>query len=116
MTIDEYLEGHASPAQRKILEGFRQMVKEMVPEAEESISYGVPTFKLKKRPLIYFAAFTNHMSIYPTSDEMIEALGEEVIGKFRTGRGTLQFTEENPIPEPVMRDIINFRLAQTTGR
>lgn len=107
-SVDEYLK-KVTPSQRAELGRIRQLVKQIAPEAEESISYGVPTFKYGKRPLIYFAAFKNHMSLFPTSDGMIEALGEKV-SKFRTSRGTLRFTEDNPIPQPVIKEIILYRL------
>lgn len=100
----------ATPSQRVELEKIRRIVKELVPDAEEVISYGVPTFKLNKRPLIYYAAYKNHMSIHPASDAMIVAISEK-LGKFRTGKGTFQFTEANPIPEPMMKKIVLFRLA-----
>jgi uncharacterized protein YdhG (YjbR/CyaY superfamily) len=108
-TVNEYLEG-ATDSQRKALENIRQLVKRLVPEAEETISYGVPTFKVQKKPLIYYAAFKNHMSIFPASDAMVEELGEE-LNTFRTSKGTMQFTESNQIPETLLEQIILFRLA-----
>lgn len=107
--IDTYLKNVTS-SQKKTLESIRKLVKQTVPEAEESISYGVPTFKVRNHALLYFAAYKNHMSLYPASDEMIESIGHD-IAKHRTGRGTLQFSETNPIPEPVIKKIILFRLA-----
>lgn len=112
--VDDHLNS-ASPAQRAELEKIRQIVKEIVPEAEEVISYGIPAFKYNKRPLIYYAAHKNHMSIHPASDQMVESVGQE-LAKFRTGKGTLQFTENNPIPEPMLKKIVRFRLAEITKR
>lgn len=110
--IDDYLKS-VKPSQKVVLERIRKVIKQAVPDAAEMISYGVPTFKYNKRPLIYFAAFKDHMSIYPTSDEMISKIGEE-LAKFRTGKGTLQFTEEKPISGPLVQKIVNFRLAEMT--
>ena len=64
MTVDEYL-NRIEPSQRKQFERVRKIVKKLVPEAEEVISYGIPTWKYRGKYLIYFAAFKNHMSIYP---------------------------------------------------
>lgn len=111
--IDTYLDKTATPSQRAILERIREIVKELAPNAEEMISYGVPAFKYLKQPVIYFAAFKEHMSLFPASDGMIEAIGEE-LAQFRTSKGTLQFTEAHPIPEPIIRKIIAYRLADIT--
>ena len=105
--IDEYLKNVSTP-QKAALERVRKVVKQIVPDAEEVISYGMPAFKVNKQYLIYFAAFKNHMSIFPTADPMIAAIGE--LSKFRTSKGTLQFTEDNPIPEPLIKEIITHRL------
>ena len=63
--VDDYLEA-LTPAQREQFERVRQIVRSMVPDAEESISYGIPAFKHRGKMVIYFAAFKNHMSVYPT--------------------------------------------------
>ena len=86
----------------------RSLVKELAPKATEVISYGIPTFKVGKQPLIYFGAFKDHMSLFPASDDMVKAIPE--VAKFRTSKGTLQFTASKPIPEPVIKAIIGHRL------
>lgn len=105
--IDDYLL-HTTPAQKGSLEHIRELVKQAAPEAEEVISYGVPAFKINKHPLLYMGAFRDHMSIFPASDGMLEAIPE--IGSFRTSKGTLQFTETNPIPDKILERIISYRL------
>lgn len=107
-TIDEYL-ATVTDSQRKLLEQIRVTVKQIVPEATETISYGMPTFKYKNKPLIYFAAFKNHLSIFPTGDPRIKALGKE-IETFHTSKGTLQFTQSNPIPRSLLEKIIRIRI------
>lgn len=99
-TIDEYLK-NTTPPQRAEFERVRKIVKGMVPEAEESISYGIPAWKYKGKYLIYFAAFKNHMSVYPTVGAVEATKGT---------RGTHQFTEENPVPESVVIAIVTKRL------
>lgn len=107
--IDSYLK-KVTPAQKLVLGSIRETIKNMVPEAEEVISYGIPAFKLGGKDLLYFAAFKRHMSLYPASDEMISEVGRD-LAKFRTSTGTLQFTEANPIPDEIIRKIIQFRLS-----
>lgn len=106
-TVDEYLNG-LSADQRQELEKIRELVKELVPDTEEVMSYGVPTFKYHKRPLLYYAAYTNHFSIYPASDEMIKVVGKD-LEKFRASKGTLRFIKEQPIPNSLLKEIILFQ-------
>jgi uncharacterized protein YdhG (YjbR/CyaY superfamily) len=87
--IDEYLEKVSLP-QRAELARVRQIVKQVVPDAEETISYGMPTLKYNNQYLIYFAAFKDHMSIFP---------------------GTIRFTADNPVPESTIKAIVINRLA-----
>src|SRR4051812_3318479 len=89
-TIDEYHD-QLNATQKAEFERIREIVKQVVPEAEERMSYGMPTFKYKQRPLLYFGAFKHHMSLFPASGKVIESLGED-LAKFRTSKGTLQFT------------------------
>ncbi len=111
--VSDYL-NRASSAQRVELEKIRQAVKRLVPDAEEVISYGIPTFKHNKRALIYYAAYKDHMSIHPASDKMIKVVGKELAG-FRTGKGTLRFTENASIPEQLLKEIVLFRLAEISN-
>jgi uncharacterized protein YdhG (YjbR/CyaY superfamily) len=112
--IDDYLKD-VSPTQKVELEHIRTLIKQMAPEVEEVISYGMPSFKYKKRILLHMAAFKDHMSIFPASDSMIKEVGEG-LAKFRTGKGTLQFTESKPIPEAMLRKIIDYRLSSVTPK
>lgn len=111
--IDEYLD-HVTPTQRKALEHIREIVKEMVPDAEEVISYGMPTFKQNTKTILHFAAFKDHMSVFPTADPHLAEIGD-LYEKFRTSKGTLQFSEENPIPDILIREIVKARLESTSN-
>ena len=107
-TIDEYLES-LSDEQQAAFKSIATIVRQQA-EVEESVSYGVPTFKYKKRPLLYFGAFKDHMSLYPASDGLIEAVPE--LGAFRTGKGTLQFTSQKPISAELITAMIQYRKAE----
>lgn len=104
--IDAYLDG-VTASQRKVLEHIRQLIAQTVPEAEETISYEMPTFKYKKKNLIHFAAFKNHLSIFPTPGPMNHM--EESLKPYRTGKGTLQFTEDAPIPDALIKELLIIR-------
>lgn len=106
--IDQYLL-QATPSQQKILQHIRSLVHAKVPESQEVIAYGIPTFKYKGHNLIHFAAFKDHMSLFPTAQPIAELKGK--LGPYTTGKGTLQFTEDNVIPDHLINEIVDFRLA-----
>jgi uncharacterized protein YdhG (YjbR/CyaY superfamily) len=101
-TVDEYAQA-LTPGQREQFERVRGIVKRLVPDAEETISYRIPTFKYRGKYLIYFAAFKNHMSVYPTVGAV-----EATKGK----KGTFQFTEDDPVPEDVVVKIVSHRVSE----
>jgi uncharacterized protein YdhG (YjbR/CyaY superfamily) len=105
--IDEYLKT-VSPAQRQVLKQVRTVIKQAAPDAEEAIGYGIPTFKYKGKNLIHFAAFKNHLSIFPTADPVLSSI--DGLENFRTSKGTLQFTIDNPIPDSIIKQIVAIRL------
>ena len=106
--IDDYLKDVAEP-QRQQLERIRRIVKQTVPDAEEVISYGMPGFKYNKKYLIGFAEFKDHMSIFPASNP-VETLKDK-LSKFKISKGTIQFTIDNPVPEPIIKEVLGIRLA-----
>lgn len=106
--IDDYLDKLSTP-QKTELDRIRKIVKTIVPDATETISYGMPTLKYEGKYLIYFAAFTNHMSIFPGS-ALTESLKDK-LGKYKLAKGTIQFTADNPIPESIIKEIVTVRMA-----
>jgi uncharacterized protein YdhG (YjbR/CyaY superfamily) len=106
--ISDYLKTVKS-SQRVELRRIYKTIKQTVPEAEESISYGIPAFKLNKKPLIYFAAFKNHMSLFPVTGSIQKDLSRE-LSCYKTAKGTLQFTEDNTISDALLKKIIAIRL------
>ncbi|GIV44964.1 MAG: hypothetical protein KatS3mg101_1185 [Patescibacteria group bacterium] len=106
-TVDGYLQDLPESHRDELIK-IRNLVKSQLPEVEEIISYGIPAFKYHKKILIYYAAHSKHMSIYPASDEMINAVGPKLV-KYRSSKGTLQFTADKPIPPSLLKKIINFR-------
>jgi len=112
--IDELLE-NVKPDQRTALEHIRQLVSFVTPDADEVMTYGMPGFKYKGKYLISFAAFKDHMSIFPGA-EPIDVLKDE-LRAFKTSKGTVQFTLEQPIPDDLLLKIIRLskdRIVRTT--
>ena len=108
-SVDAYLA--TLPAeQRAALERLRSKVSRLVPDAIETISYGMPTFKLGGRSLLWYAGWKAHCSIYPLTDSFLAAHADALKGYRRT-RGSLHFTPDAPLPEPLLEELVRARLA-----
>ncbi len=110
--IDEYISGFPKNIQ-DILEKLRQVVKESAPDAQETISYGMPAFK-QKSVLVYFAAFKNHIGFYPTPSA-IEAFKED-LSPYETSKGASRFPLDKPIPYDLVKKIVKFRVNEVSGK
>ncbi len=107
--VDEYLASVPEPA-RGTLKKIRAAIRSAVPrEATEGISYGMPAFK-NKGVLMWFAAFSNHCSLFPTA-AVIEAFKKELKG-FATSKGTIQFPTDKPLPAALVKKLVKARVAQ----
>lgn len=108
-SVDEYLAGIPEPA-RSTLSKIRAAIRSAVPsEATEILSYGVPAFKHKKI-LVWYAAFSNHCSLFPTAS-VIEAFKDDLKG-FSTLKGTIQFPIDKPLPTALVRKMVKMRVMQ----
>jgi uncharacterized protein YdhG (YjbR/CyaY superfamily) len=112
-TVDAYISGFPKETQEKLQE-IQSLIRKELPDADEVISYGVPTFKIDGKYIIYFAGFKNHISIYPASDRMVKAISEA--GKYRTGKGTLQFSLLEPLPLPLIKKVVHHLIAEFKER
>lgn len=104
--IDEYIASFPADVRKK-LEEMRATIKKAAPEAEETISYAIPTFKLKGN-LVHFAAFKNHIGFYP-APKGIEAFKKE-LSAYEGGKGTVQFPLDKPLPLALISKIVKFRV------
>ncbi len=104
--VDSYINSF-NGEKKELLLSFREKIKSLVPESVESMSYGMPGYKLNGKPLVYFAAFKNHIGFFPTPLG-IESLDNET-KQYRTGKGTMQFPFNNPIPWELVEKIVTLR-------
>jgi uncharacterized protein YdhG (YjbR/CyaY superfamily) len=111
--IDEYIAGFPTDVQEK-LEKIRMTIKKAAPDAEETISYKIPTFNLKGKHLIYFAAYKNHIALYPAPIGNPEFTAE--IAAYESGKGTLQFRLDKPIPFNLIRRIVKYRAKENVDK
>lgn len=107
--IDSYIAGFPENIQ-PLLEQVRATIKEVAPEAKEGISYGMPTFYLHGSYLVYFAGFKNHIGFYPTPVGM-DAFKADLAG-YKTGKGSVQFPINQPLPFDLIRKITAFRVSE----
>jgi uncharacterized protein YdhG (YjbR/CyaY superfamily) len=107
-TVDEYLKAF-SPAIQTKLRKIRQTIKAAAPQAEEVISYGIAGYKYHGM-LIFFAGFTNHVSVYP-APRGAEAFKKE-LADYKGGKGTVQFPLDKPVPLDLIKRIVKFRIKE----
>ena len=105
-SVDAYIASFP-PAVQERLELIRQTIRKIVPEAQEKISYGIPTFTLDGN-LIHYAAFKNHLGLYPGSTA-IAAFAKDLAG-YKTSKGTIQLPSDAAIPCNLIERIVRFRI------
>lgn len=108
--VDEYLRGLDEP-KRSTLQALRSTILEIVPDAEEVISYRVPAFRVDGRTIAGFAAFKNHLSYLPFSGGVLRQLADELQGYTMT-KSALHFPVDRQLPKPLVRKLIAVRLAE----
>jgi uncharacterized protein YdhG (YjbR/CyaY superfamily) len=111
--IDEYIAGFSDDVQA-ILEQIRLAIRAAAPDAEETISYQMPTFTLKGRYLVYFAAYKKHIGFYPAPIGNPDF--EEELSVYATGKGTLQFPLDKPIPFELIDKLVKYRVKENLER
>lgn len=111
-TIDEYIGAFPDDVQQ-ILQQIRQTIRAAAPDAQETISYQMPTFTLHGN-LVHFAAFKKHIGFYPVPTG-IEAFREDLAG-YVGGKGSVQFPLDQPMPYDLIRRIVTFRVAENLAR
>jgi uncharacterized protein YdhG (YjbR/CyaY superfamily) len=107
-SINEYINAAPEEARTKLRE-MRACIRASAPGAKESLKWGMPAFSYR-RILVTFAAFKHHIGFYPTSSA-VKAFASD-LSKFATGRGSIQFSLEKPLPRPLIRKITAFRVRE----
>jgi uncharacterized protein YdhG (YjbR/CyaY superfamily) len=103
-TIDEYIDLQPIEKQEG-LKKFRELIKAVVPEATETISYQMPAFKTEK-VIVWFAAYKNHYGFYPYPKTIV-AFKDKLI-RYKTSKGAIQFPIDEPLPEDLIVEMLNF--------
>ena len=108
--IDQYLAALDEP-KRSTLEAMRRSIMEVVPGADQCLSYGAPAFKVDGRPVAGFAAFKNHLSYLPHSGSVLATLGDE-IAAYETSKGALKFAVDKPLPKRLIKKLVTTRMRE----
>lgn len=111
-SVDEYIADFDGIA-RERLELMRATVREAAPDAEESISYGMPAYKMNG-PLVYFAAYANHIGFYATPSGHEEFAFE--LSRYKQGKGSVQFPHDERLPIDLVRRIVEFRVEEKLAK
>ena len=111
--VDAYLDGLPQDQQR-VLRRLRDDVARLAPEAVETISYGMPAFKLDGHFLLSYAGWKRHCSVYPIDDALLERHARTIEGYPRT-EGSLHFSEADPLPDALVRDLVTSRVREVNA-
>jgi uncharacterized protein YdhG (YjbR/CyaY superfamily) len=112
--VDEYLCGLEEP-KRRTLGALRTAILDVLPEAEQVISYGCPAFRVRGKTVAGFAAFKNHLSYVPFSGSVLAQLADE-LDAYTMTKSSLHFPVDRPLPKALVRRLIEVRLAELRGR
>ncbi|MGH9887346.1 MAG: iron chaperone [bacterium] len=110
-TIDEYIAGFPRSTQ-KLLKSVRNAIKDTAPQAEETIRYQMPTFRLNDTNLVHFAGFERHIGLYPTPSAIVGFKRE--LSRYKSAKGSVQFPIEESMPLALIRAIVQFRVDEVT--
>ena len=108
--IDRYLATLDEP-KRTVLEALRKSILEILPEAEQCISYGVPAFKVNGKTVAGFAAFKNHLSYVPHSGSVLANLHDDT-APYETSKGSLKFAVDEPLPKRLVKKLVSARMRE----
>lgn len=111
-TVDEYISSFPDET-RILLTQVRHTILSNAPDAAESISYGMPAYKLKGKPLVYFAGYANHIGLYATPSGHAEFAAE--LSKYKQGKGSVQFPIDQPMPLDLIERIVRYRVKENSS-
>ena len=113
-SVNEYIESQPEAVQR-VLKRVRSTIRKAMPEAEEVISYQIPAYKLHGRPVLYFAGWKQHYSLYPSTAPVVAAFKDD-LAPYEISKGTIRFPLSEPVPVPLIAGIAKLRAKEAAER
>jgi len=110
LEVDEYIARFSGEVQKRLIR-MRELVLEVSPDAEETVSYGIVGYKRNAKPLVYFGGFEKHIGLYATPNGHEKFANE--FAKYKQGKGSVQFPLNQPLPEDLIRHVVEYRVSQT---
>ena len=114
-SVDKYIASQPEAVQN-VLKRVRSTIRKAVPGAEEVISYKIPTYKLHGSPVLYFAGWTQHYSLYPVTGHLVAAFKESLAPYEVNNKGTIRFLLSQPVPVKLIERIAKFRAKEIAER
>lgn len=111
--VDNYIDAFDGEVHARLV-AVREAINKAVPEADESIAYGMPAYKLRGKPLVYFAGYTHHIGFYATPNGHKKFASE--FSKYRQGKGSVQFPLDQPLPIDLIKQVVEYRKSQIGGK
>lgn len=108
-SIDDYIKTFPTDTKSKLIQ-IRNLVKKIAPTAIETISYGMPTFKLNGKNLVHFAGYKSHIGFYPTPSALVAF--EKELSSFKISKGTAQFELDKELPIKLIEKMIKYRIEE----
>src|SRR3989442_15989892 len=113
-SVDEYIASQPEAVQG-LLKRVRSTIRKAVPGAEEAVSYNIPTYKLHGRPVLYFAGWRQHYSLYPSTAHLVSAFKDD-LAPYEVNKGTIRFPLSEPVPVKLIEGIAKFRAKEIAER
>jgi uncharacterized protein YdhG (YjbR/CyaY superfamily) len=113
-SVDDYIASQPE-AVRSVLERVRSTIRKAVPGVDEVISYGMPTYKLRGAPVLHFAGWKRHYSLYPANGRVVAAF-EADLAPYEISKGTIRFPLSEPVPARLIARIAKFRAKEVAER
>jgi uncharacterized protein YdhG (YjbR/CyaY superfamily) len=114
-SVDQYIASQPDRVQ-VVLERLRSAIRKALPEAEEVISYKIPTYKLRSLPVLYLAGWKRHYSLYPCGAHLVAAFKDELAPYEVNNKGTIRFPLSQPVPVKLIERIAKFRAKEVATR